>query len=353
MVGEIVPSSGAARIVPSRAGVISDVFVKDGQLVTKGDSLASVRVEEVVSDGDTGPNKVLSALDTQDSKLQSQQAASNSVTDASLARFRAQEVGQTAALAALDRQIQQQSRLIDSAVADLERSRAIADRGFISRRDMAAKEDAVTVRRQQLAALQQSRGDKSAELNATLKAADEAANQQRVVETQIAGSRAELARQRYEVAAQRGYTLVAPVPGRVTAIVARTGQPAIPAQSLMAIVPAGALIQANLYVPTRAAGFLEVGQVVRLQVDAFPFTSFGAVPARITDISGVTIDHMGQDGKLEQVYLVRCQIPSPMISAFGGTHRLVSGMTLKAQIILQKRTIAEWLFEPIYAITRR
>jgi membrane fusion protein len=351
--GEIVPSLGAARIVPSRAGIISQVFVKNGQLVAKGAPLAAVTVEEVVWDGDTGPNKILSALDAQDGKLQSQQDASNNVTEASQARFRAQELGQRAVLAALDQQIDQQVRLIGSAVADFDRSKTIADRGFISRRDIAAREDMVTMRRQQLAALQQSRADKSAELNSTLKAADEAADQQRVVEAQIAGSRAELARQRYEVAASRGYTLVAPVPGRVTAITARIGQPAAPTQSLMAVVPAGARIQANLYVPTRAAGFLEVGQVVRLQVDAFPFANFGAKGATITDISTVTIDHANPEGKVEPVYLVRCSIPSPMVTAFGRDHPFIPGMTLKAQIILQKRTLAEWIFEPLYAIVRK
>ncbi|WP_037493990.1 HlyD family secretion protein [Sphingomonas sp. PAMC 26605] len=349
--GEIAVNS--ISITPSRPGLVGKLLVNEGDQVTAGAPLVSIKVEEIVSPGETGPRQVLSALDLQDSTLQLQQAAAASVTDSSREKLEVQALGQRAAVSAIDRQIGEQSSLIQNAVADLARVQTIADRGFISRRDMAAREDAVTLRRQQMAALEQARGDKLAELNATRKTVEEATNQRKVAQAQIAETRAALARQRYEVAASRGYTLVAPVSGRVTAVVVREGQQAIPSQPLMAVVPRGARLQSTLYVPTRAAGFLTIGQKVRLQVDAFPFATFGAVPATILAISPVTINHVGSDGKNEVVYIVTCSIRSSMVRAFGGFQLLHPGMTLKARVIIRQMSLLEWLFEPIYAVKKQ
>lgn len=343
---------GGVRVVPSRSGLVGDLLVHDGDFVEAGAPLAAIRVEEIVSDGRTGPGQVIAALDRQEEELRAQQRASEGVTGSSRGKLAAQAAGQRAAIAALDRQIEQQNKLIDSAVADLGRIQSVADRGFISRRDMSAREDSVSIRRQQLAALQQSRADKTAELNATQKAADEALAQNRVVQSEIAGSRAAVARQRYEVAASRGYTLVAPVSGRVTGMTARPGQPAPADQPLLSVVPYGARLQATLFVPTRAAGFLAVGQDVRLQVDAFPFATFGAIPGRVMAVSPTTIDRPGPMGGSEAVYVVTCSVARATVAAFGRQQRLTPGMTLKARLVIRRSSLIEWLFEPIYAIAR-
>ena len=351
VLGELGVNS--VRVAPSRPGILNNVMTYEGAHVTAGSPLAEVRVEEVVAGDQTGPGQVLTALDVQERELRSQQAASNSAAGSTRAKLLAQAQGQRAALAALDRQIEQQNKLIKSAVDDLAKIQSVADRGFISRRDMAAREDSVTMRRQQLAALQQTQADKAADLIATGKAIEETGNQNRVSRAEIAGSRAVIERQRYEVAASRGYILVAPLTGRVTALTARAGQPVAPDQPLMVVVPSGARVHATLYVPTRAAGFLAVGQEVRLQVDAFPFATFGAVPARIIAISPITIDRAGPDGRSEPVYMATCSLSRTGMSAFGRYQRLNPGMTLKARLIIRKSSLLEWLFEPVFAVQRQ
>jgi len=47
--GVIIPDKGVAEIIPSRAGVIAALAVRDGQIVTNGSELATIRAEE---DGD-------------------------------------------------------------------------------------------------------------------------------------------------------------------------------------------------------------------------------------------------------------------------------------------------------------
>ena len=49
----------------------------------------------------------------------------------------------------------------------------------------------------------------------------------------------------------------------------------------LSILPTGSLLQAELFVPTRAVGFVRSGQQVRILYDAFPYQRFGSYGGRI------------------------------------------------------------------------
>ncbi len=75
--------------------------------------------------------------------------------------------------------------------------------------------------------------------------------------------------------AQNGFVLTAGSGGIVATMQAALGQPADPAKPLMTIVPPDSLLQAELYVPSRAIGFIQPGTKVRLLYDAFAYQRFG------------------------------------------------------------------------------
>lgn len=342
------------RVDARRSGTVDELLVRDNDFIEAGSPLATIRVEETVRGGTTGPNQVLKTLNDQESELRLQQRALDGAAVSAKGRLSAQAAGQRMALAALDVQIRQQVELINTSVSELQRIQAVADRGFISRRDMSARQDALLLRRQQLAALQQARADRAGELNAVKRSIEEAGSQNQASQSQIAASRAAVVRQRHEVDASRGYTLVAPASGRVAGITVDVGQPVIADQPLMSIVPYGARLYARLYVPTRAAGFMTVGQLVRLQIDAFPYSTFGAVDGRVEAISATTINRAaGSANDQEAFYVVTCSMSRPFIKAFNHFESLKPGMTLKARIIIRETSLLEWLFEPIYAVSKR
>ena len=51
------------------------------------------------------------------------------------------------------------------------------------------------------------------------------------------------------------------------------------------ILPADSPLQAELFIPARAIGFVEVGQDVRLLFDAFPYQRFGTYHGKIVKVS--------------------------------------------------------------------
>lgn len=351
--GAIVLDRGVAPVVPSRAGIVAALAVREGQRVRAGDPLARIRSGEDLAGGGTAPERMRSALAEQDERLASQGGLVRRAAAAEQARLAAESAGLGGEIASLDTQLAAQRRLVEVARGEFDAVQGVAGRGFISRRDLESREAALLSRRQRLAELEQLRVAKAADLAATRRAAAKAGAAAEAEAAGLQSSRAALAGRMAEVEAAGGYTLVAPVDGVVTALTARPGQPADRERPLMIVLPAGAAPRAELYVPSAAAGFLAIGQQVRLAVDAFPYQRFGAVDARIVQISSVAIPRATADGSTAPVYLVTAELARPSVTAFGREQPLLPGMALTARIVTERQSLAEWLFEPLVAVRRR
>ncbi len=350
--GTVTLDKGVATLMPSRAGVIAALYVAEGQRVHAGEVLARVRSEEDMISGNTAPTRIRTALGKQDERLSAHGRLLFAASSEEQGRLREQIAGLTDEVASLDSQISDQRRLLDVAGADYDSVRRVADKGFISRRDMEARQATILSRHQQLAQLEQLRASK---ISAVAEARRAVAQSRASAEAQIASAeseRAALAQQLAQADLASGYAITSPVEGVVTAMTARLGQPANNQQPLMMIVPAGALPRVELYVPTNAAGFIRPGQEVRLAIDAFPYQQFGTLPARIADVSATTVARQGPNG-VTPVYLVTATLSQPWVRAFGRRQTLAPGMTLAARIVTENRSLIEWLFQPVFAVRNR
>jgi membrane fusion protein len=124
----------------------------------------------------------------------------------------------------------------------------------------------------------------------------------------------------------------------------------------MYVLGGGAQMAAELYAPSRAIGFTRPGQAVRLMYDAFPYQQFGSFAGTITAISHTALapDEIEAPIKLtEPAYRVRVRLDAQAVRAFGGVYPVQPGMTLKANVILEKQSFLGWLMEPINAVRHR
>ena len=67
------------------------------------------------------------------------------------------------------------------------------------------------------------------------------------------------------------------------------GKTVQPQQLQLEIVPENSPLRADLLIPTRAAGFVRVGQEVRLLYDAFPYQDSGAYKGHIAELSNTVV----------------------------------------------------------------
>ncbi len=340
--GAITLDAGIATIVPTRQGVVQRLLVREGQVVRRGDPLIVVRSEEDMIDGGTAPARIHVSLAEQDAGLVRQTRLTQAAANESVARVNATIAGAVAELASLSVQRAQQKRLVEVAQADFENARRIAVNGFVSRRDLDNREATVLARQQQLAQFEQLEAAKNAQLAEARRALGEARSSAQAQVAAIGTARAALHQQAAEADLTRGYALTAPIDGVVTALTTRAGQAASTGQILLQIIPANAVVKAELYVPTSAAGFVAPGQTVRLAIDAFPYQNFGTVTGRVRDMSGAPVNRDGPNGP-SPVYLVDVDLMPRTKRSLDPRRSLLPGMTLTARILTERRTFLQWL----------
>ncbi|MBL4836590.1 MAG: HlyD family efflux transporter periplasmic adaptor subunit [Kordiimonadaceae bacterium] len=145
--------------------------------------------------------------------------------------------------------------------------------------------------------------------------------------------------------------------GRVVSIAGTAiGRSVQAGQPLFSILPEGSVLEAELFVPSRAVGFVEEGQEVRLLYDAFPYQRFGSFTATITKVTKTILapnETFAPFEVKEPVYWVTAKLTAKNITARGSEIALQSGMTLQANIVLERRSFIDWLLEPLRAVGGR
>ena len=351
--GVIIPDTGVASIVPTRNGIITEITADEGQAVKAGTVLAVIRSEEDQQEGSSAAAVIENEIARQDASLAMQVSMASRATEAQQNQIAAQRAGLQGEISQLQSQIILQQNLVASAKRDYDSAVAIADRGFISMRDLQAREDTLVARQQQLLQLQQNLGNRQSAIAEAEGSAARIAAENSSQSALIAANRAQVAQQAASTKGTRSFAMRAPVNGRVTALTAKVGQPVSSQSPLMTIVPAGAKLRAELAVASAAIGFVRTGQDVRLAIDAFPYQRFGTVPGKVLSVAKSASAGQDANGRVLPTYLVVVELAETSVTGFGRKQPLVSGMTLTARIVTEKQSLLEWLFEPLFAVRRR
>jgi membrane fusion protein len=125
---------------------------------------------------------------------------------------------------------------------------------------------------------------------------------------------------------------------------------------LLTILPEGSALHAELLVPTRAIGFVRPGQEVSLRYEAFPYERFGQYRGTVKSV-GKNVWTQGEKlGPLvirEPSYRIAVTVEQQQVQAGEQSLPLRSGMLVSADLLLEKRSLLEWLFQPIFQLRER
>lgn len=350
--GRLTGDRGILRVVPTRAGLVEAILVREGQQVVAGTPL--VRISIRTADGASSlESRRARAVAERESILAGRAPDIARAARARVDSLRAGIEGDRRAVASISSQIAEQRALVASAVTELERARTVAARGYLSGRDILQREELLATRRQGLSRLEEELGNREARIASAAAELQRARSELELQLADVAGERAALSG--LAAADENASTIIvtAAEAGVVTGIVAHAGDRASPETPILSIVPAGTKLQARMEVPPAAAGFLKAGQEIRLAVDSFPYQTFGTVPATVGAVSLATVPLTRPDGSTGEAFLVEAALAADALDAFGERQPLRPGMTVSARITTRSRSLAEWLFEPLFAVGRR
>lgn len=350
VIGYLTPSAGTARIFAPHPGTISAVHVAQGQQVEEGQPLFSVAVEQIAADGRDVNATILATLERQLLSLQQQIGAEEQRGVSERARLTEQirslttELSDIAAQIALQRErIAVVERLVASA-AQLSR------RGLISEVDQRRREEALLEQRLSLSAMSQQQTARQGQLSEARFNLEQlptvTADRIQALHNQVASTEQRIA----EVEGRRAFIVRAPIAGRVSSLQAMAGQPADPRRLLAQIIPGDSDLKAELFIPVRAIGFVEPGQMVRILYEAFPYQHFGTYRGRVLSVSQTILNASDVVGPVTlpgPAYRAIVTLERPDVDAYGKRVPLQPDMLLRADVILERRTLVDWLLNPL------
>jgi membrane fusion protein len=249
-----------------------------------------------------------------------------------------------------------QREIVSSNKTLFEQAGTLVEKGFVSKIEYERRRQAWLGSLQQLHGLEQQRTNQLGQAAQARAQLNSAQAQSLSEQSEIKAGLQSLQQQRTGIESQRSYVVRAPATGRVTTVLTNIGSTANPGSPLMTIVPAGALMKAEIYAPSRAIGFLHAGQETKLLYDAFPYQRFGSFKGQVESISKVLIDPRETSIPLkleEPVYKVTVLLERQSVQAFSQAYPLQPGMALTANIVLERQSFLDWLLTPLRAVANR
>jgi membrane fusion protein len=364
--GEVVSASEVK--VQGLAGLVSAIYARPSEHVDPGTPLFRLQRDfSLTTDGLRRQAFDEKMRDDQIRSIDEQYSERRVQLNAQRETARLSEASKRAELGSLDAQIAQNTQLVGEFEQRLARLSSVSEYVTADKLEQAradVHQGKVTVaqsiaRRQQLAGELGASTSSQTDLEAQLRELDA----RHARDVQEVRARFERERQDSTVSAPKGgvVTFSSLVAGRMLA----TGDVAM----VISTQESGPL-RVALSIPSRRRGFVREGQIVRLKFDAFPYAKFGTYEARIDSISGTTVlpaspvappGTPGAPDPSEETqttkesdgdYLAWATLRGNTFDFDGQHFKILPGMRATASIVVERRTIAEWVLAPLFRMLR-
>jgi membrane fusion protein len=354
--GYLTPISGIARVLPAAAGMVAEVYVKDGDTVVAGQRLLLVRSERHGAQGQAVDTAIIDRLQAKRDAVRDRIEIEQRTADEQRQSLTDTLAGLESEVATMAESMRTQRERLKVAHDQVEAVRPTVAQGFTSMTEFRRRQDSEL-------SLQQATTDLYRQI--AMKAVDVREKRHAMAEMEaktadnlavLRGSLADADGAIAEARGKQGYVVSAPVTGRVTSLQAWVGMSSETTIPFMSIVAENAPLEISLLVSARAIGFVTRGQPVRVAFDPFPFQRFGFYSGTIVSVSDTLLKPSEAVGPMilkEPSYRVVARLDRQTITAYGGEIALRPDMSLKADIVFDRRSLIEWLFDPLLSARGR
>jgi len=361
VVGYLAPDRGVIRLLPPLAATVFERRVAEGQTVREGDALFVLTIDRSTAGGDTQA-AVQQSLAARARSLREAAAQQALLLVEQRSALERRMLDMQRELAQIDAEAGLHGQRLALAQQALARLQSLQGEHFVSPAQVQSKQEEVLALQAQLSALQRQRAAQQRDI-ATLQAHSrelplEAGARQGEIERELAA----LAQASAESDAKQRIVVRAPRAGIVSAVLADAGQSVTPDVPLASLLPAEARLQAELFAPSSAVGFVRAQQTVLLRYQAYPYQKFGHQSGRVLQVSRTPL----QASELaalplagaasaasggEPLYRITVALDKQAVDAYGQAQPLQPGMQIDADVLLDRRRLIEWLFEPVLGLT--
>ena len=359
--GWLVPQQGLVQVFAPQVGVITQLRVHEGSTVRAGDPLLVLSAELQSSARGATQSEITRLLADRRASLITEKR-----------RRELLEVQQRRAIGVrLDALLQQLAQIDSDLVIQRSRSglaaqaesreRELRRQGFNTIEQLQAAEDRLLEQSGRLGALVRDKTSVDRERLALTSELEDLPLKSAAEIAVIGRDIGTVDQQLTEAEARREIVVPAPTSGTVTTIQAERGGRPNPNVPLMSIVPAGSKLEAHLFSASRGIGFLRPGQRVLLRFQAYPYQKFGHYEGVLATISGSAVNPGELPAQLvgltslvgtgDPVYRLTVSLKDQTVTVYGQPVPLQPGMQLDADVLIERRRLIEWVFDPLFTLT--
>jgi membrane fusion protein len=368
--GVLMPTQGLTKIASPQGGMVTAVKVIEGQAVRQGDFLFEISAQRNTDNTAIGSVEKLTAaqLLVKQNSLEAELIQQRELLSETASGLNRRAQGLEAELRQIDTELITQKNRVTLSQQNLQRYESLVAQNFISPAQLLQHQSDRLEQQSRLQQLQRNRMGTARELaNVQAELKQMPLRMQAAINT-IDRSLAGLTQEQAENSARRAVAVLAQQDGVVTGLTVTQGATVSAGAALASLVPKGASLQAHLFAPSQAVGFIEPGQKVMLRYAAYPYQKFGHQSGTVAFVSKTSLTPAEAMGPLganaangtganssqqnsEPLYRITVQLDSGSVNAYGKQQPLSPGMSLEASVLQERRYLWEWVLEPLYSIS--
>jgi membrane fusion protein len=341
--GWLRPTGGLIRVEAPADGVVEVLHASDGQLLSAGAELVTLRPGGQLDPSHSLSSRLLEDLALEREELERQRRATRTRFEQREARLKEEVLALESELTQYRRQLQTLDRRVELAQRQTQDQADLLKQGYVARRDADKLEDSLLTAQASRESVRQDMLERDTALRSRRHELAGIGNERDMALAELGAKRAAL-RQRSAEAAGRGrVVLTAPIAARVATLRVEPGAAVKAGALLVDLEPQQGRLQVEVFAPSRAIGFLKPGDEVRLRLDAYPHQTFGVALGRVQAVARSAVDaselpiRQALQGPVYRVLVSLDTLP-PLA---GQAVELRAGMTLQADFLLEHRRIVD------------
>jgi adhesin transport system membrane fusion protein len=358
--GKVIPSSKLQVITASEPATVSEILVKSGQQVKKGQLLARLdspesrqveaetqslqaRVSRLTAEG-TGQQVGCTGADCAgEQELRQARESALSSKRAALAATADQARRDAGEAAATIQSLQGSLALAQKQVAMLE---PLAAKHIVPETDLLDKRREVVDLQGRIAAAREQQGKAMAAVReAQAQSAQANFEFRQSALDERSQTAAKIAVNEETLRGARGRELRSPVDGVVNDVqVTTVGQYVQPGQKIMEVVPLGDKLLVETRVKPSDIAFIKVGDRALVKVTAYDFSTYGGLDGRVVQVSA---DSIYDENEKQAYFTVIIETDRSFLTASGHRLPITPGMMTDGQIITGRKSILTYLLKPV------
>ncbi|WP_037503253.1 HlyD family type I secretion periplasmic adaptor subunit [Sphingomonas jaspsi] len=358
--GKVIPSSKVQVIQASEPATVSELMVRSGQRVARGQLLAKLdnpqsrqvlaetealeaRSARLAAEGNGAASAGLGGEEATLSQVRREALSSRVAALRAQAEQRRREAAEAAAT------ISSLSRSLTLAQDNVNRLAPLAAKNIVPQTELANAQREVVDLQGRIAAAREQQGRAMAAVSEALSQANEASftfrqdalNERSQVQQKLAVNAESLR-------GARGMELRSPVDGVVNDVQVTTIGGFVQAgQKVMEVVPMGDKLLVETRVKPSDIAFIKVGDKALVKVTAYDFSTYGGLDGKVVQVSA---DSIYDEATKEAYFNVIVETTRSYLTAAGRRLPITPGMMTDTQIITGRKSILSYLLKPVLKV---